>query len=148
MTNAMPLAPWTCSDAGFTTQDQTRLFYRAWQPQQPRAQADGGPRALIFLHRGHEHSGRIQALVEQLGYTQDWAFAWDARGHGHSPGERGDAPGFETLVQDFDDFVRHLQARHGIAPGGGQQRGRSDCRHLAARLRTRRAWRGHGGGGV
>ncbi len=113
---ALPSAPWTCHEAGFDTQDHTRLFYRAWQPQQPRAQADGGPRALIFLHRGHEHSGRIQALVEQLGCTQDWAFAWDARGHGHSPGERGDAPGFETLVRDFDDFVRHLQARHGIAP--------------------------------
>ncbi|WP_294771892.1 bifunctional alpha/beta hydrolase/class I SAM-dependent methyltransferase [uncultured Rhodoferax sp.] len=114
--HATPLSPWTCSEAGFETQDKTRLFYRTWEPNAPRALAEGGPRALIFLHRGHEHSGRIQALVEQLGYTQDWAFAWDARGHGHSPGERGDAPGFSTLVQDFDDFVRHLQAHHGIAP--------------------------------
>lgn len=114
--NALPTGPWACHEAGFDTQDTTRLFYRAWQPRQPRSETEGGPRALIFLHRGHEHSGRIQALVEHLGFTQDWAFAWDARGHGHSPGERGDAPGFACLVQDLDDFVQHLQARYGIAP--------------------------------
>ena len=73
-------------------------------------------RALIFLHRGHEHSGRITPLVEQLGYQQDWAFAWDARGHGHSPGARGDAPSFMQLVQDLDEFVQHISATYQIAP--------------------------------
>lgn len=104
---------WTQQESGFESFDQTRIFYRSWQPTTPRD--DGPQRALVFLHRGHEHSGRIQPLVEQLGYTQDWAFAWDARGHGHSPGERGDAPSFYTLVQDFEAFIRHLQARYGIA---------------------------------
>jgi alpha-beta hydrolase superfamily lysophospholipase/SAM-dependent methyltransferase len=103
-----------CSESGFSGVDRTRLFYRAWQPVKPRT--DGAPRALVFLHRGHEHSGRVASLVERFGYTQDWAFAWDARGHGHSPGERGDAPGFETLVQDLEAFMRHIQAVHGIAP--------------------------------
>ncbi|MES2889416.1 MAG: bifunctional alpha/beta hydrolase/class I SAM-dependent methyltransferase [Pseudomonadota bacterium] len=108
-----PSSAWTCHEAGFESHDQTRLFYRAWYPRQPRV---GTPRrALILLHRGHEHSGRLQPLVEDLGFTQDWAFAWDARGHGHSPGERGDAASFSTLVQDFDCFVRHLSERHGIA---------------------------------
>lgn len=106
--------PWICTEAGFASHDQARLFYRVWQPHQARTA--GAPRALVFLHRGHEHSGRVAALVEDLGYTQDWAFAWDARGHGHSPGERGDAPGFETLVQDLDAFVRHIQQRYGIEP--------------------------------
>ncbi|MDR7375885.1 alpha-beta hydrolase superfamily lysophospholipase/SAM-dependent methyltransferase [Rhodoferax ferrireducens] len=112
MTPSLPTA-WTTQESGFDSFDRTRLFYRSWQPVQPRV--DGPPRALVFLHRGHEHSGRIQPLVEQLGFTQDWAFAWDARGHGHSPGERGDAPSFYALVQDFEAFVRHLQATHGIA---------------------------------
>ncbi|MGQ0710215.1 MAG: bifunctional alpha/beta hydrolase/class I SAM-dependent methyltransferase [Rhodoferax sp.] len=116
MTQTDSSSPWINAQAGFDTQDGTRLFYRSWQPRAPRAVAQGGPRALVFLHRGHEHSGRIQPLVEHLGYTQDWAFAWDARGHGHSPGERGDAPSFATLVQDFDGFVRHLQQRYGVAP--------------------------------
>ncbi|MCX7278812.1 MAG: bifunctional alpha/beta hydrolase/class I SAM-dependent methyltransferase [Burkholderiales bacterium] len=104
---------WTQQESGFESFDQTRIFYRSWQPTMPRD--DGPQRALVFLHRGHEHSGRIQPLVEQFGCTQDWAFAWDARGHGHSPGERGDAPSFYTLVQDFEAFIRHLQACYGIA---------------------------------
>lgn len=105
---------WRTTESGFDCNDGARLFYRAWQPLAPRQ--EGPQRALVFLHRGHEHSGRIQPLVEQFGYTQDWAFAWDARGHGYSPGERGDAPSFEALVEDFDTFIRHLGAAHGIAP--------------------------------
>lgn len=104
---------WTCHEAGFESHDQVRLFYRAWHPRQPRVGTP--PRALILLHRGHEHSERLQPLVEDLGFTQDWAFAWDARGHGHSPGERGDAPSFSTLVHDLDCFVHHVSERHGIA---------------------------------
>ncbi|WP_338768081.1 bifunctional alpha/beta hydrolase/class I SAM-dependent methyltransferase [Massilia sp. METH4] len=101
------------SESGFDAADGTRLFYRAWQPK--AARSDGAQRALVFLHRGHEHSGRIAQLVESFGCQQDWAFAYDARGHGHSPGERGAAPDFATLVRDLDDFVAHIAQRHGIA---------------------------------
>lgn len=104
---------WKETESSFETSDHTRIFFRAWHPVAPRA--DGEQRALVFLHRGHEHSGRIQMLVEQFGCVHDRAFAWDARGHGYSPGERGDAPGFATLVQDFDTFIQHIQREHGIA---------------------------------
>lgn len=104
---------WAASESGFTARDGTRLFYRSWQPAAPRQ--DGPPRALILLHRGHEHSGRVGGLVEKIGMTGDWAFSYDARGHGFSPGARGDAPGFATLVSDLDDFVRHVSTKHGIA---------------------------------
>lgn len=105
---------WTTTESGFNGSDGTRLFYRAWKP---RSLPAGRPqRALIFLHRGHEHSGRIGTLVERFGREQDWAFAYDARGHGYSPGERGDAPGFATLVDDLDCFVRHIGEQYGIAP--------------------------------
>jgi alpha-beta hydrolase superfamily lysophospholipase/SAM-dependent methyltransferase len=105
---------WTSRESGFNSADRTRLFYRSWEPAAPRA--DAVKRALVFLHRGHEHSGRIQPLVEQFDCREDWAFAWDARGHGHSPGERGDAPGFQALVADFDAFIGHIAQRYGIAP--------------------------------
>lgn len=42
------------------------------------------------------------------------AFAWDARGHGRSEGERGDAPSFGAIVRDVESFVSHLVAEHGI----------------------------------
>jgi alpha-beta hydrolase superfamily lysophospholipase/SAM-dependent methyltransferase len=109
--------PWIRSESGFETFDQTRLFYRCWQPRDTYRTAASPPlRVLVFLHRGHEHSGRIEPLVEQFAGLRDWAFAWDARGHGHSPGERGAAPDFESLVQDFHWFIRHLRQVHGFAP--------------------------------
>ena len=43
-------------------------------------------------------------------------FAWDQRGHGLSPGERGYADNFGVLVADLEAFVRHIECEHGIAP--------------------------------
>jgi alpha-beta hydrolase superfamily lysophospholipase/SAM-dependent methyltransferase len=105
--SAVEIAPThrKAEESGFSCRDGTRLFYRYWSPQ---LTTDRSPRALIYLHRGHEHSGRVQRLLEALSEPQDWAFAWDARGHGYSPGERGDAPDFKTLVCDFDAFVAHI----------------------------------------
>ena len=42
-------------------------------------------------------------------------FAWDARGHGRSPGERGSAENFGSMVKDVDAFVRHIAAQYGFA---------------------------------
>lgn len=42
-------------------------------------------------------------------------FAWDARGHGRSPGERGYAESFSQYVKDADEFVRHVTSENGIA---------------------------------
>lgn len=91
-----------------TTWDGSRLFYRAWQPPVP-------PRkALILLHRGHEHSGRFEDVVNTLALDDLSAFAWDARGHGRSPGERGYAENIGCLVKDADAFVRFVSETHGI----------------------------------
>jgi alpha-beta hydrolase superfamily lysophospholipase len=93
----------------FRTFDGTELFYRAWLPTEPAR------RALILLHRGHEHSGRYEDFVAQLDLPPDIAvFAHDARGHGRSPGERGYAPTFATLVKDVDESARFVNATHGI----------------------------------
>lgn len=97
----------------FASFDGTSLFYRYWPASAPAA---GQPRrAIVLLHRGHEHSGRVQHLVAELGMEDADFFAWDARGNGRSPGERGDAPGFDALVRDLDRFVAHIGASHGIA---------------------------------
>jgi alpha-beta hydrolase superfamily lysophospholipase len=93
----------------FTRPDGAQLFYRAWIP--PRAAG----KALVLFHRGHEHSGRWQETVEALGLDDVAVFAWDARGHGRSTGERGAAPDVATLVKDADAFVHHLVEQHGIA---------------------------------
>jgi alpha-beta hydrolase superfamily lysophospholipase len=94
----------------FVAADGVRLFYRAWLPPEPAR------RALVLLHRGHEHSGRFADTVRALALPDVAVFAWDARGHGRSPGERGAAPGFACLVNDLDGFVGHLGEKHGIPP--------------------------------
>jgi len=85
-----------------TLPDGTELFYRAWLPEKPTE------KALLLFHRGHEHSGRFQDVIEELDLKDVAVFAWDARGHGRSPGDRGYAPSFRCLVKDMDCFVRHV----------------------------------------
>lgn len=84
------------------------LFYRAWVPQH-------ATKAVILVHRGHEHSGRLVDVVENLGIDAAAFFAWDARGHGKSPGDRGYAPSFARIVKDLDAFVRFVSETHGFA---------------------------------
>jgi alpha-beta hydrolase superfamily lysophospholipase/SAM-dependent methyltransferase len=98
-----------CHEHRFHSRDDTELFYRAWHPGRPR------DKAVILFHGGHEHSGRFQALVEALDLRDVSVFAWDARGHGRSPGARGDARHFHDLVRDADCFVTHIRDAHGIA---------------------------------
>lgn len=88
--------------------DGTELFYRAWLPVEPTR------KGLVLFHRGHEHSGRWQETVERLALDDVAIFAWDARGHGRSPGDRGAAPNLAAVVKDVDSFVRHVSERHVI----------------------------------
>ena len=97
-------------EASFETQDGVSLFYRYWP-----AVGDHRRGAIVMLHRGHEHSGRMMHLVDELDLPEFAMFAWDARGHGRSPGRRGHSPSFGTSVRDVDDFVRHIGNHHGIA---------------------------------
>ncbi len=98
----------TPAECEFTSCDGTPLFYRAWLPSRT------SDRAVLMFHRGHEHSGRLQELAEAL-LPEAAVFAWDARGHGRSPGERGYANNFMDLVKDADAFARHVAREHGIA---------------------------------
>ena len=75
----------------FQTHDGVALFYRHWPAiTQPRKGA------ILLFHRGHEHSGRMAHLADELDLPDHAFFAWDARGHGRSPGERGFSPGLDV----------------------------------------------------
>src|SRR4029077_15435728 len=91
-----------------TSWDGAQLFYRAWIPR------EGTDKVILLFHRGHEHSGRWQQTVELLGLQDIAVFAWDARGHGRSPGARGAANNFADLIRDVDAFVRHISERYEI----------------------------------
>ncbi|MGA2224311.1 MAG: alpha/beta hydrolase, partial [Syntrophobacteraceae bacterium] len=63
-------------ESTFRTWDGTELYYHAW--------ATGGEdgKALILLHRGHEHGGRLRSLYRELSLDGFSGFAFDLRGHG------------------------------------------------------------------
>src|SRR4029077_21007354 len=92
----------------FTSWDGAELFYRSWVPNKATN------KALLLFHRGHEHSGRWQETVDSLGFDYVAVFAWDARGHGRSTGERGMANSLQDVIKDIDAFVRHVCETHGI----------------------------------
>src|SRR5437870_13400361 len=92
----------------FASWDGAELFYRAWIP-------DKRPnKALLLFHRGHEHSGRWQETVDALGLDDVAVFAWDARGHGRSPGGRGTANNLLDVIKDVDASARDGSQPHPI----------------------------------
>ncbi|WP_288064761.1 bifunctional alpha/beta hydrolase/class I SAM-dependent methyltransferase [Rodentibacter caecimuris] len=95
----------------FKTADNTELFYR-YRPAKNGSQ----DKAIVLFHRGHEHSGRIMFVADELGFDDFAYFAWDARGHGNSPGERGDSPSFATSVSDIQAFMQHIEREYQITP--------------------------------
>lgn len=97
------------SEHTFRSWDGAELFYRAWLPERNMNQA------IILFHRGHEHSGRWQDVVDKLDLPDFALFAWDARGHGRSPGERGYAEHLGVLTRDVDSFVSHVSRHYGIS---------------------------------
>jgi alpha-beta hydrolase superfamily lysophospholipase len=53
-------------------------------------------------------------LVDELDLPDFAFFAWDPRGHGRSPGERGYSPSIAASVRDVQDFVDHIGVSYGI----------------------------------
>src|ERR1043166_2124002 len=100
----------TAHECTFDTHDGTSLFYRHWP-----ARTASHKRAIVLFHRGHEHSARQQHIVDELGLDDCDFFAWDARGHGRSPGARGDSPSVAASIKDVDAFVRHISEEIGRA---------------------------------
>jgi alpha-beta hydrolase superfamily lysophospholipase len=92
----------------FASWDGVELFYRSWIPNK---QTD---RALLLFHRGHEHSGRWQETVDSLDLDDIAIFAWDARGHGRSAGDRGAAKSLRDVIKDVDAFARHVSKTFSI----------------------------------
>jgi alpha-beta hydrolase superfamily lysophospholipase len=108
--NTMTLPVRTLSESTFASFDGTGLFYRHWSAVGGRAR-----KAVVLFHRGHEHGARMAHLVEELDMPDAAFFAWDARGLGRSPGERGYADNIGVLVKDVDAFIGHISEQYGIA---------------------------------
>lgn len=108
---ASTLAPSrACLERRFAAHDRTQLFFRHWPAasEKPRG-------ALLLFHRGHEHSGRVAHLVDELDMPDFAFYAWDQRGHGLSRGQAETTQIFADRVRDIDDFTRFIAQEDGVA---------------------------------
>lgn len=94
----------------FISHDGQEIFFRHWPALGNKPQG-----AIILLHRGHEHGGRMAHIVDELGLDNFSFYAWDARGHGRTQGQRGFSPSFAASVRDLDCFARHVSETDGVA---------------------------------
>ncbi len=53
-------------------------------------------------------------LADELDLPDFDVFAYDMRGHGRSPGTRGDSPSVSHSVRDVQTFVDYIAATHGV----------------------------------
>lgn len=83
----------------FSSWDGTNIIYRSWN-QVPNTKG-----VVLLLHRGHEHSGRMESMAEFFVEDNYTVFAWDARGNGLSEGARDDAESFSVFAKDLQCFV-------------------------------------------
>lgn len=88
-------------EAHFTARDGAQLFTRFWPVESPRAR-------LILVHGFGEHSGRYAHVAQRFNALGLSVLSYDQRGHGRSPGKRGEVRRFATLVEDLRDFVEQL----------------------------------------
>ena len=85
----------------FRSFDKAELFYREWEPTQA---ANG--KVVLLLHRGHEHSERLDSIARSSIFAGYKVFSYDNRGHGYT--KEGAAYEFMNLVRDLDAFARFV----------------------------------------
>ncbi len=92
-----------------TASDGAKLFTRRWVP-------DGVAKgSVLVLHGVCEHSGRYERVAKYLGDGGYIVSSLDLRGHGRSPGRRGDAR-FEPTLRDIDELLEEERTRGSGGP--------------------------------
>lgn len=89
----------------FKSFDGNEIFYREWnyQPNQ---------KSVIIIHRGHEHSERLNDIANSVQFSNYNIFAFDLRGHGHTKTETSSV--FMDYVRDLDSFSKFLQSDYDV----------------------------------
>ena len=89
----------------FNTFDGNKIFYRVWNFEKNK-------KTLIIIHRGHEHSERLNELAQDEKFLKYNIFAYDLRGHGYT--EVKSSPNSMDYVRDLNSFVKHIKSEYQI----------------------------------
>jgi alpha-beta hydrolase superfamily lysophospholipase len=88
-----------------------QLYYQHWLPDSKPARA-----VIVMLHGDFAHSGWYMNLPQHevpRGYT---VYAYDRRGWGHSPGQRGYIDRWSDQLGDLDAFLQVVRAKEPDLP--------------------------------
>ncbi|BAY26089.1 alpha/beta hydrolase fold protein [Calothrix sp. NIES-2100] len=86
------------------------LYYQSWLPE-------GELRAiLVIVHGLGAHSGRFGNIIEKLIPKQYAVYAFDMRGNGRSPGQRGHINSWAEFREDLRIFIELIQTKHPGCP--------------------------------
>ena len=89
----------------FDTFDGNKIFYRKWNFEKDK-------KTLIIIHRGHEHSERLNILTQDEKFLKYNIFAYDLRGHGYT--KIKSSPNSMDYVRDLDSFVKLIKSEYQI----------------------------------
>ena len=92
-----------CREGTFTGVDRLQLYYQSWDPKQ---KVKG---VVVIVHGLGGHSNKYNNVVNHLvdrGFT---LYAFDQRGHGRSPGQRGYISSWAELRTDLDIFLKLIE---------------------------------------
>lgn len=95
------------TQAEFITFDGESLFYREWKD------TTWNNKVVILLHRGHEHSKRLEDIAQHPRLAGYKVYSYDYRGHGYSKAAATDE--FMNLVRDLDGFVNFICLQNNIS---------------------------------
>ncbi|MGA2819999.1 MAG: lysophospholipase [Anaerolineales bacterium] len=93
------------TEGSFTGMGGMRLYYQGWLPDGPlRA-------ALCIVHGVGEHSDRYGNVVSYFVPRGHAVYAFDLRGHGRSPGQRGHINSWAEYREDTHAFMELVRGR-------------------------------------
>ncbi len=84
--------------------DGSELFCRLFSCPEPKG-------VVTILHGYREHTGLYESFAKELQSQNIAVFSYDLRGHGKSPGERGDIYSIDENVDDLELIVARIQDR-------------------------------------
>ncbi len=94
----------------FAGHDGISLFWQSWAPD------DTAKSVLLLVHGHGEHGGRYPFMVNRLVAKGIAVFAYDQRGHGKSPGQRGHIDTFGDYRGDLAEFEKLVDLKNPGCP--------------------------------
>jgi alpha-beta hydrolase superfamily lysophospholipase len=93
----------------FSSFDKLDLYYQSWQPDETQA-------VVVMVHGLGGHSSSFHPAVQYLVSQGYMIYAFDLRGHGRSPGQRGHINNWAEFRQDLHLFLQQIHQQHPSYP--------------------------------